>query len=39
MPNEEDYEHISEKMRDLIRLLLTPNPNKRPTITELLKIL
>jgi serine/threonine protein kinase len=36
--SDSEYEHISEKMRDLIRLLLTPNPDKRPSIIELLKI-
>ncbi|TNV80011.1 hypothetical protein FGO68_gene16116 [Halteria grandinella] len=30
-----EADHISEKMRDLIRLMLTPNPEKRPTIWEL----
>jgi hypothetical protein len=29
---------ISEKMRDLIRLLLTPNPDKRPDIEEVERI-
>jgi serine/threonine protein kinase len=33
--HEPKYEHISEKMKDLIRLLLTPNPDKRPTLWEL----
>lgn len=31
----EESTHISEKMRDLIRAMLTPNPEKRPTIWEL----
>ena len=35
MPSEDEYNHISEKMRDLIRLLLTPNPEKRPTVWQL----
>jgi serine/threonine protein kinase len=26
---------LSEKIQDLVRLLLTPNPEKRPTIDEL----
>jgi AP2-associated kinase len=26
---------VSEKMQDIIRLLLTPNPTHRPTIAEL----
>ena len=38
MPHEEQYDHISEKMRDLIRLCLTPNPEKRPTATQLMEI-
>lgn len=33
--DEPKYEHISEKMKDLIRLILTPSPAKRPTIWEL----
>eukprot|EP00347_Sterkiella_histriomuscorum_P014079 403362242 len=33
--DEPKYEHISEKMKDLIRLLLTPNPAKRPSIWDL----
>lgn len=39
MVHEEKYDHITEKMRDLIRLMLTPNPEKRPTIWELEVIL
>jgi hypothetical protein len=31
--------HVSEKMRDLIRVLLTPNPERRPSIWELEVIL
>jgi AP2-associated kinase len=31
---EDKYSHISEKMRDLIRLMLTPNPAKRPSIWD-----
>jgi AP2-associated kinase len=30
---------ISEKMKDFIRLLLVPDPTKRPTITQVLRIL
>jgi serine/threonine protein kinase len=33
--HEDKYEHISEKMRDLIRLMLTPNPSKRPSVWDL----
>jgi len=33
--HEPKYDHISEKMKDLIRLLLTPNPEKRPSIWDL----
>ncbi len=36
MPSHEPkYEHISDKMKDLIRLMLTPNPEKRPSIWDL----
>lgn len=35
----DDCPEIGEKLRDLIRLLLTPNPAKRPTIEELGAIL
>lgn len=35
MPNDPNYNLITEKMKDLIRLLLTPNPDKRPTIQQL----
>ena len=33
--NEEKYDHISEKLKDLIRIMLTPNPEKRPSIWDL----
>ena len=33
--HEPRYDHISEKMKDLIRLLLTPNPDERPSIWDL----
>ena len=33
--HEQKYEHISEKMKDLIRLMLTPNPANRPNIWEI----
>ena len=39
MPSLEDEIRISEKMRDFIRLLLTPDPKKRPTIFEVLDII
>ena len=29
---DESDERISEKMRDLVRLCLTPNPNNRPSV-------
>lgn len=32
--NEPKYEHISDKLKDLIRLMLTPNPLKRPSIWD-----
>jgi len=32
--NEPKYDHISEKMKDLIRVMLTPDPAKRPSIHE-----
>lgn len=32
MVNDEKYDHVSDKLRDLIRLMLTPNPDKRPNI-------
>lgn len=35
MSNDPNYDHITEKMKDLIILLLTPNPDKRPTICQL----
>lgn len=36
---DEDYERINMKLRDLIRLLLTSDPKKRPTIDNVLKII
>ena len=36
---EEDYDRISNKMRDLIRILLVPDPVMRPTILQLKQII
>lgn len=38
MPNE-DHDRISEKMRDLIRILLVPNPKERPNVSQILQII
>lgn len=37
MPDE-DEKRIGQKLRDLIRLMLTPNPNQRPDIDKILEI-
>jgi len=37
-PSETKYK-VSEKMKDFIRILLTPNPQNRPGIQELVKII
>ncbi len=37
MPNEED--RISNKIKDFIRNMLVPDPMKRPTIQEIMRIL
>lgn len=34
-----DKSNYSEKMHDLIRAMLTPNPSLRPSVEEVLKIL
>ena len=39
MPSGEESNGISEKMKDVIRLLLTPNPEKRPTSGDIEKLL
>lgn len=36
---DEDYKRIGTKLRDLIRLMLTPDPNKRPNIDKIISIL
>lgn len=36
---EEDQDWIGIKLRDMIRLMLTPDPMKRPTIQKLCSIL
>ena len=35
MPGGDEVSRVSEKMKDIIRYLLTPNPECRPSITEL----
>ena len=36
---DEDHERIGTKLRDLIRLMLTPDPRKRPDIGKIITIL
>jgi AP2-associated kinase len=38
IPND-DHQRISQKMRDLITIMLVPNPSARPTTANLLQIL
>ncbi|CDW85463.1 protein kinase domain containing protein [Stylonychia lemnae] len=33
--NDQKYKYISEKMKDFIRLMLTPDPSKRPSIHDI----
>ncbi len=35
---EEDFDRITTKMRDFIRVMLTPDPRKRPDINKLISI-
>ncbi len=35
IPYDDSFPHISDTLKDLIILLLTPNPENRPTIWEL----
>ena len=40
MPSDaESTSRISDKMKDFIRILLVPNPEKRPSITQVLQII
>lgn len=36
---DEDHKRIGTKLRDLVRLMLTPDPSKRPNIEKILSIL
>jgi serine/threonine protein kinase len=36
--NSLDFNKISDKMKDFIRILLVPNPEKRPSIAQVLQI-
>lgn len=36
---DEDHDRINEKLRDLVRIMLTPDPVKRPNVKTLLRIL
>ena len=38
MPSE-GYEHISENVRKLIKVMLTTDPKERPNIEQVLKII
>jgi hypothetical protein len=40
MPSDaESTSRISDKMKDFIRILLVPNPEKRPSIAQVLQII
>lgn len=34
-----DIDRISDKLRDLVRIILVPNPVDRPTIDQILQLL
>jgi serine/threonine protein kinase len=40
MPSDaESTSRISDKMKDFIRILLVPNPDKRPSVAQVLQII